>query len=438
MVVSKSQIPALHARAQKLIPAGCHTYSKGDDQFPSNAPPFLARGEGAYVWDPTGEKFIDWGMGLRSVLLGHAYPRVVEAVRAQVGVGSNFIRPHLIESELAETMNRIIPSAEMVKFAKNGSDVTTAAVKLARAHTGRDLILFCKDHPFFSVNDWFIGTTACNSGVPKAVQELSIPFRYNQPETLKEAFEKYPDRIAGVILEPVTGVEPKDNFLHAVRDMAHRNGAVFILDEMITGFRFSLHGAQSIYNIKPDLCTFGKALTNGFSVSALCGKSEIMELGGLLHKKERVFLLSLTHGAEIHSFAAAQAALAEYEEKNVSAFVARSGLRLQDGFRRVISERGLSAHMSIDGFSCSPILNFKEADGSFSFVKKTLYMQEMVKQRVLMPYIAPSLSHTDAVVDETVSAFEKVAPTLKGWFDSAEPRKHLVGEPVKPVFRKYN
>ncbi|MCL6089173.1 MAG: glutamate-1-semialdehyde 2,1-aminomutase [Candidatus Marsarchaeota archaeon] len=438
MPLSQSKISALHERAHKLIPAGCHTYSKGDDQFPSNAPPFLARGEGAYVWDLAGEKYIDWGMGLRSVLLGHAYPRVVEAVKTQLAYGSNFIRPHLIESEVAETMARIIPSAEMVKFAKNGSDVTTAAVKLARAHTGRDLILYCKDHPFFSVNDWFIGTTACNAGVPQAIQDLSIPFRYNQPETLKEAFDKYKDRIACVIMEPVTGAEPKDNFLSFAREIAHKNGAVFILDEMITGFRFSLHGAQSIYKVKPDLCTFGKALTNGFSVSALCGKAEIMERGGLRHKKERVFLLSLTHGAEIHSFAAAQASLAEYEEKKVSEAVARQGQKLQDGFRRVIGEQGLSAHMSIDGFSCSPILNFKEADGSFSFVKKTLFMQEMVKQHVLMPYLAPSFSHTDAVVEETVAAFAKTAPTLKGWFDSPEPKKHLVGEPVKPVFRKYN
>ena len=438
MVISEQEVTARHNRISKLIPAGCHTYSKGDDQFPSNAPKFIERGEGAIVWDPSGKKFVDWGMGLRAVMLGHCYPKVVEAVKAALGKGSNFTRPHLIELELAEKLNSLIPSAEMVKFAKNGSDVTTAAVKLARAHTTRDLILFCKEHPFFSVNDWFIGSTPCDSGIPESIKSMSIPFHYNDPESLKAAFEKHKDRIACVIMESMTYVEPKDNFVKKACDIAHQNGAVFILDEMITGFRFSLTGAQGKLGVTPDLSTFGKAMGNGFSISALVGKSEIMELGGLQHSRERVFLLSTTHGAEVHSYAAALAAINEYEQKDVPSFVSKQGKRLQDGFRKVISENDLAEHMTIGGYPCSPIYNLVDPDGSTSFIKKTIFAQEMARKGFIMPYLAPSYSHSDQIVDSTIAAFSGIAGKLCDMFSSPDPSKYVEGEVLKPVFRKFN
>ena len=267
----------LREKAHTLIPAGAHTYSKGDDQFPSNAPGFIVKGKGCYVWDIDGNKYLDWGMGLRSVILGHAYPRVVDAAKEQLKNGSNFTRPSPLEYELAELLHKILPSAEMVKLAKNGSDVNDAAIRLARAHTGRDKIAYCKDHPFFSVGDWFIGTTACNAGIPKSITDLSVSFKYNDVESVKAMFEQNPNQIACVIMEAATVDQPKDDFLNKVKEIAHQHGAVFILDEVITGFRYNLGGAQKHFNVNPDLTTFGKGIANGFSVSALVGKKEIME-----------------------------------------------------------------------------------------------------------------------------------------------------------------
>ncbi len=198
-----------------MIPAGAHTYSKGDDQFPDVAPAFIERGEGCYAFDAEGNKFLDWGMGLRTVILGHAYPRVVEAATAELRKGSNFTRPSILELELAEELADLIPCAEMVKFAKNGSDVTTAAVRLARAATGRDLVAFPREQPFLSVDDWFIGSTEMNSGVPEAVQKLSLTFSYGDSQSVEDLFERHAGEIACVILEAATVVPPPPGFWNA-------------------------------------------------------------------------------------------------------------------------------------------------------------------------------------------------------------------------------
>src|SRR5437868_5131021 len=202
----------LQRRAHRLIPGGAHTYAKGDDQYPESAPPFIARGQGCHVWDLDGNEFIEYGMGLRSVGLGHAFRRVTEAVRKELGNGSNFTRPSPREVEAAEIFLRCVPSAEMVKFAKNGSDATTAAVKLARAYTDRDLVAICGDQPFFSTDDWFIGSTAMPGGIPKAVQDLTIKFRFNDAATLENLFLANPNRIACVMLEAETSIAPRDGF----------------------------------------------------------------------------------------------------------------------------------------------------------------------------------------------------------------------------------
>lgn len=272
-----------------IIPGGAHTNSKGDDQFPENAPRYLERGEGCYVWDDRDRQFIDWTMGLRTVSLGYGVPEILNAAIEQIRKGSNFGRPSSIERNTAEELLSFLSHGDMIKFAKNGSTVTTAAVKLARAFTGRTHVALCKDHPFFSYDDWFIGTTACNSGVPPQISELSLCFRYNDIQSLENLFQRYPNQIAAVILEPATIEHPKNNFLHQVKSLCHQFGAIFILDEMITGFRWHNGGGQSYYNIEADLSTFGKALGNGFSVAALVGKKELMELGGLKHSQPRVF-----------------------------------------------------------------------------------------------------------------------------------------------------
>ena len=348
----------LRQRAHRAIPAGCHTYSKGDDQFPANAPAFIESGRGCTVTDPDGNEFLDWGMGLRSVLLGHAYPRVVQAAAAELQRGSNFTRPSPLETTLAEELIDLIPSAEMVKLAKNGSDVTTAAVRLARAATGRPLVVFPREHPFHSFDDWFIGSTVVDAGVPEETKRLSYTFTYGELADLEALFARFPGQIAAVVMEPATVAPPPPGYLRDVRELTRRQGAVLIFDEMITGFRWHQSGAQAFYDVTPDMSTFGKAIGNGFSVSALVGSREIMELGGLNHDQARVFLLSATHGGETHAIAAALATIAEVRERGVVDHIWRIGQRLQDGLEAVARDAGVGELLSCGGYPCSPVLSF--------------------------------------------------------------------------------
>lgn len=427
---------ALRKKSQLLIPGGCHTYAKGDDQYPVNSPGFISRGKGCHVWDVDGNEFIEYGMGLRAVTLGHAYRPVVEAAARYLELGSNFVRPAPIELECAEELLSIVEGAEMVKFGKNGSDVTSAAVRLARAHTGRDLVAICSDHPFYSIDDWFIGTTPMSAGVPKAISDLTVKFHYNDLEGVKSLFEKYPQRIACAILEPEKDKEPENNFLHELQKLCQRNGALFILDEIITGFRWHLGGGQKYYGIVPDLSTFGKALGNGFSVSALVGKKEFMERGGLLSDKERVFLLSLTHGAETHSLAAALEVMKIYKREPVIETLWRQGKRLQDGIQKSIEEYGLEGYFALIGKPCCLVYATRDQAKKPSQPFRTLFLQEIIKRGILAPSLVVSYSHADSDIDKTIQAFhEALSVYQKALEEGVE--KYLIGRPVKPTFRKF-
>src|SRR5580704_17418009 len=311
----------LQERSHAIVPGGSHTYAKGDDQFPEQTPGFIARGKGCHVWDVDGNEFIEYGMGLRSVTLGHAFEPVVEAAHKQMLLGVNFSRPANIEVDLAEAMLGLIDAADMVKFAKNGSDVTTAAVKLARAYTGRDLVAICVDQPFFSTDDWFIGTTDLSAGIPQAITDLTLKFRYNNLDSIRDLFDRHPGRIACVVMEAEATVPPTLGYLTAVKELCEARGALLVFDEMISGFRWHLGDAQKFHGVVPHLSTFGKAMGNGFAVAALAGKREIMELGGLEHDRPRVFLLSTTHGAETHALAAAIETIRIYRERDVVGFL---------------------------------------------------------------------------------------------------------------------
>src|SRR5262249_55799380 len=224
---------------------------------------------GCRVWDLDGNEFIEFGSGLRSNLLGHGYEPVMEAVRIRLADGFSFVRPHRSELEAAQCLCRLIPRAEMVKFGLNGSDATTAAVRLARAATGRDLVAVCQDQPFFSTDDWFIATTQMSAGIPAAVTAMTLRFRYNDLAGLARLFESHPGQIAAVMMEAETTEPPAAGYFDGVRALCDQHGALLILDEIITGFRWHLRGAQTVYGIQPDLCTFAKGLANGFPVSAL-------------------------------------------------------------------------------------------------------------------------------------------------------------------------
>lgn len=425
---------ALRPRLHALIPGGAHTYAKCDDQYPEGMAPVIVRGSGSHVWDVDGNEFIEYGAGLRAVGLGHAYPPVIEAVQRQLYLGSNFVRPAQIELQCAELFLSFVPQADMVKFCKDGSDAVSGALKLARAHTGRDLVAICANHPFFSVDDWFMGSTGMPGGVPQATRAMTLKFNYNDLDSLRALFDAHPGRIAAVVLEGEKETPPAPGFFDGLRALCDREGAVFILDEMITGFRWHNGGAQARYDIRPDLSTFGKALANGFSVSALAGRRELMQLGGLDHDRERVFLLSTTHGAETHGLAAAMATMQVYRDEPVVDTLWQRGQRLADGLRAAARTAGVADQVPILGQPCCLVFGSRDAAGQPSQPFRTLLMQEIIRRGVLATSLVVNYSHSEADIDRTVDAFAAAFAVYRRALDEGIEH-YLCGRPVKPAIR---
>jgi len=377
-------------------------------------------------------------MALRANTIGYSYDPVDQAALREIQNGNNLTRASMIELKAAETITELIPSADMVKFAKNGSTATSAAVKLARAYTGRKMVARCIDHPFFSYDDWFIGDTPLIKGIPKEIFSLTVNFHYNDLNSLKKLFEQYPNEIACIILQPAVTEEPKDNFLHKAKELCHQYGALFILDEMITGFRWHLNGAESYYDIKPDLSTFGKGMANGFSVAALTGKREIMELGGIKEEgRERVFLVSTTHGAEMSSLGAFVKTVECYKELKVIDHLWDYGKKMINGMNDISKEIGIENYFEMEGFPCSPNFITRDKSNVNSLAYRTLFIQEMINNGVLIPWVALSYSHGEKELDMTLAATKKSLEVYKkALTDGIE--KYLLGDVIKPVFRKYN
>ena len=445
-------------RLENSIPGGAHTYSRGHDQFPSNAPEILDRGKGVYIFDASGREFLDYGMGLRSVNIGYSETEIDDSAIAQIRKGNNLTRPSLIELEAAELMIDLIDSVEMVKFAKNGSTVVTAAVKLARAYTGKRIVLICKEHPFFSYDDWFISSTQMSRGIPKETSQLVKTFSYNDIDSVRNVIEEFQGQIACLVMEPATSACPSTNlqnsaccektpcdrfstgvhtnFLVQVQALCNKNGIVFVLDEMITGFRWNLKGAQSLYGVKPDLSTFGKAMANGFSVACLAGKSEIMKLGAAQSNYEdRVFLTSTTHGAEMSGLGAFIGTVKFMTENQTIDKIWNYGDQLRKLLHDLLGEFGLESTFKIAGPACSPVYSTYDQDGLPSPGMKTLFMQEMISNGVLMPWIAVAHRHGPQELEKTETALRNSFRTLEKARDEGF-EKFLEGPIIKPVFQK--
>ena len=427
---------ALTERLHRLIPGGAHTYAKGDDQYPADTLPILVRGEGCRVWDADGNEFCEYGMGLRAVTLGHAFAPVTAAATRQLQLGSNFTRPSVLELESAEALLALV-GGDMVKFAKNGSDVMNAAVRLARGYTGRDRVAVCADHPFFSTGDWFIGATPMNAGVPTAVRELTLKFHYNDLSSVEALFDAFPGEIAAVVLEAESATPPAPGFLESLVALCRARGALVILDEMITGFRWHNGGARAFHHLDADLIAYGKALGNGFAVSALVGRRDIMELGGIRHRGPRVFLLSTTHGAESAALAAACAVIRTYTEEPVVDTLWRQGQRLADGIRRVVGELGLDGYFDVAGRPCNLVYVTRDAERVPSQAFRTLFLRETIRRGLLMPSMVVSYAHDDARIDSTI---ERVGDALTIYKRALEDgvERFLPGRPVQPVMRAFN
>jgi glutamate-1-semialdehyde 2,1-aminomutase len=420
--------------ARAVIPGGAHTYAKGDDQYPAGMAPVIARGDGCRVWDIDGNEYVEYGSGLRSTVLGHGFEPVLEQVRAALADGINFVRPHHRELEAATRLAELIPSAEMVKFGINGSDATTAAVRLARAYTGRDMIAICRDHPFFSTDDWFIGTTPMSAGIPEVAKRLNVHFSYNDLASVARAFEAHPGQVAAVILEAETVTPPAPGFFAGLRDLCDQNGTLLILDEMITGLRWHERGAQFLYGIEPDLSAFGKGLANGFPLSALVGRSEIMRLGGFVEDADRVFLLSQTAGAQPWALAAMLAVIDTFERDQVAARLLQAGRELRAGIEEVVADAGLSAHFQLLGRDCNLVYSARDSEGRPSQEFRTLVLQELLERGVLAPSFVVSAAHDSAAIKQTVAAIAALMPAYRQALDHGVGTV-LRGRPVRPAVR---
>ena len=426
------------SKIHDLIPGGSHTYSKGDDQFPALSPAAIKKGKGAFVWDLDDNKYLDCSMGLSSVSLGHAYETVNEAVRKELEFGVNFQRPSYLEKEMAEAFLSLLPGHDMIKFAKNGSTATTAAVKLARAFTNRKYVVFPSDHPFYSYDDWFIGKTAANRGVPNEFSNLSLTFLSTDLSTLKELFEKYPDQIACVISEPEKSHIDNPNYVKNLAELCKKNGALFIMDEMVTGFKTAFPGSFSKFGIVPDMATWGKGIANGFSFCALTGKKEVMELGGIRAKgAEKLFLISSTHGGETISLAAGIATINEFKSKNVVQHNHTLAKDLSDKVSVVLKNKKISEYVHFHPSEWLPFFVFKNAKKEICPGMRTLAMQEMIKRGVLFQGLfVPSFSHKKEDIDYFANALTETTDVLFNAIESGYER-FLIGEPTKPVFRKF-
>jgi glutamate-1-semialdehyde 2,1-aminomutase len=421
-------------RAEALIPGGAHTYARGADQYPEGMAPFIVSGKGCRVLDADGNEFIEYGMGLRAVTLGHAFEPVEQAVIAQIKQGVNFARPHVLEVIAAETLLDVIPSGEMVKFGVNGSDVTTAAVKLARAYTGRNLVARCQDQPFFSTDDWFMGTTAMSAGIPAEVVAMTHAFPYNDVAALEQLLEAHPNQFAAIILEAETTTPPAAGYFDAIRSLCNKHGVVFILDEIITGFRWSTGGAQAVYDIQPDLTTFAKGIANGFPGAALVGKRDIMRLGGFVEDRDRVFLLSQTYGGAPWSLAAMLATITHYREHHAAEQLHRIGNDLRKRLQTIIDAAGLGDFVRLMGRDCNLVFAACDADRQPSQGFRTLLLQELIGNGIISSSLVVSTAHDDSALQRTEAAFAAAMPIYAAALESGLDG-HLRGRPVRPALR---
>jgi glutamate-1-semialdehyde 2,1-aminomutase len=414
-------------RAQRTIPLGSQTFSKSRTQYPHGVSPyFIVRAAGARAWDIDGNEYIDFVNGLASVTLGHVDPEVSAAVKAQVDDGVIFSLPHPIEAEVAELICEMVPCAERVRFGKNGSDATSGAIRVARAYTNRDRVAVCGYHGW---QDWYIGSTARHRGVPKATRDLTHSFTYNDLPSLARILSAHPGEFAAVILEPMNVAFPAPGFLEGVKSLAHAHGALLVFDETITGFRYANGGAQHLFGVTPDLASFGKGLANGYPVSAVAGRADVMQL------MEEIFF-SFTFGGETLSLAAARVTLQRLKREDVCARLAAKGEALQRGLRSLIDDNDLADIFAVSGHPSWTFLSIKDIEGANAFEIKTLYLQEMLERGfIAIGTFNLSAAHSDADIAAAVDAHRDLLPMIGAAARDGTLLAKLRCEPLRPLFK---
>jgi glutamate-1-semialdehyde aminotransferase len=412
----------LFARAAPLIPAGTQTLAKGPSQWVRGvAPKYLVRGRGAHVWDVDGNEYIDLQMGVGPISLGYAYPAVDRAIAAQLEDGITFSLMHPLEVEVAELVRQVVPGAEMVRFSKTGCDVTTAAVRLARAFTGRRKVLCSGYHGW---HDWYIAVTDRDAGIPAETKELTHTFRYNDLGSVEEALD---DDTACVILEPTVFEPPEQDFLQGLRALCQENGTVLIFDEMWTGFRLAVGGAQEFFGVRADLACFSKAVANGMPLSILTGRRDIMHLCA-----KDVFFFT-TFGGEALSLAAARATITEIRDKKVPEYLAAQGRKLKNGYNAIVRDLRMDCTACV-GYDGRALIAFT---GANPLEMKSLVQQEMLARNVLWGGVHTlCYSHSNDDVEHILAAYRQVLPILKDALASGDIKARLRGEMLEPVFRR--
>lgn len=416
-----------YREAKKFLPNQTQTLSKGPGQFvPGQMPLFSKKAKGCYIWDVDGNRYIDFIGGRWPIILGYAHPITDNAIKKQLRDGITFSQPHPLELEVAKLLTEVIPSAEMVRFAKNGSDATGGAVRIARAYTGREIILYCGYH---GSQDWYIVTTGRSAGVPKVLRRLIHGFEYNNINSLEKLFKRFKGKVAAVIMEPMYDKVPEANFLEQVKKLAHKNGALLIFDEVITGFRWSLGGAQKYFGVTPDLSTFGKAIANGMPISCVVGKKEIME------KTENVFL-SMTYGGECLSLAAAKAVItAMRDNPGILEHVWRMGALLQAGIRDLIKKHELENYVECVGLPPTPVMHFKNVHGQNTLAIKALLQKYLMDQGIMYAaYWNVIYSHKLKHIRIALRAIDKALRQVRADIVNKLVEKKMP-KPPQPVFK---
>ena len=414
-------------RAEATIPIGSQTFSKSRTQYPVGISPlFATRAKGPYLWDLDGNKYIDLVSNLASITLGYRNRKVDSAVRKQMNLGNGFSLPSTLEAVVAEKITSLVPSAEMVRFGKNGTDATSAAIRLARAYTGRDYVVVCGYHGW---QDWFIGSTSRNKGVPKKTSALTLTFKYNDIKSLEKMFSKHPKGIAAVILEPMTYEFPENKFLEKTKKLCQKYGAVLIFDETITGFRFSKGGAQEIFQVTPDLSTFGKGIANGHPLSVVCGSREIMR------EMENIFF-SGTFGGELLSLAAANVVLGMHQKDEISPRLNKYGEELSEDLQKLIDQADMSGLLEIKGHPTWKFLEWKDGSEFTAPELKTFFMQEMFRSGILiLSTHNVTLAHNKKIRGVIISKYERVLTLMNKAISEGDLKDKLEVMPLKPLFK---
>ena len=421
---------ALLARARELIPGCAQTGSKSPTQWVQGvAPTHVERAEGCRVWDVDGNEYIDYVSALGPIVLGYGHPAVTEAVTRRAEEGSMLSLPHPLQVEVAEQFREAVPCAEMVRFAKSGNDVTTLAAKLARAHTGRDVIATQGYHGWPDV--WMAGTEL-GAGIPDPVGGFTERFDYNDIDRVEEIFDDHEGDVAAVVTTAVNLDEPEDDFLEHLREITDREGALLVFDEVLTGFRFALGGAQERFGVTPDLGCFAKAMANGYSVSALAGRREVMET-----MERDDFFFSMTYAGGTVPLAAAEATIRTLREEPVFEHIRERGRTLMDGYDELVADHRLEAYTGTRGFPERFSTTF-DGDGEVEArTVKSLFLQECLKRGVLTSGAhLVNYGHTEADVEETLDVYDAALGVVSDAVTSGDAASWLEGEPVGSTLRE--